>query len=60
MTTSKLVPREPTQEHIRYAHKLIEAELPEDEPDLVPDWVCSLLIRYGMNMVAAPEVEAAP
>lgn len=36
-------------ELIKQAHKMIEAALPEGEPDCVPDWVCELLIQFGMG-----------
>jgi hypothetical protein len=34
---------------VKEAHRLIEAALPEDEPDCVPDWVCELLIKLGQR-----------
>ena len=37
-------------EEITEAHRRIEDALPEDEPDLVPDWVCRLLIYYGKTL----------
>lgn len=35
---------------IQLAHKEIETNLPEDEPDLVPDWICVLLVKLGMAL----------
>lgn len=44
---------------IAEAHRRIEAELPEDEPDHVPDWVCELLINYGLQLGAILEAGRA-
>ena len=43
---------------IAKAHKRIEAALPEDEPDLVPDWVCELLIKLGLESAAETRAQA--
>jgi len=41
------------KELIEEAHRRIEAALPEDEPDCVPDWVCELLILLGQESAVA-------
>lgn len=41
------------------AHRRIEAALPEDEPDHVPDWVCELLIEYGRSLAQEQQAPVA-